>query len=93
MKRDALRLMRSIYRANKHQNRTEHLETFLDELELLKLEISLCRHEIIADKKASGIKRAFGPLSVHMNKSDLLHPIENAFQGKPGIELADLFTA
>jgi RNA-directed DNA polymerase len=32
-------------------------------------------------------------LSVHMNKSDLLHPIENAFQGKPGIELADLFTA
>ena len=35
MKRDALRLMRSIYRANKHQNRTEHLETFLDELELL----------------------------------------------------------
>ena len=24
MKRDALRLMRSIYRANKHQNRTEH---------------------------------------------------------------------
>lgn len=42
MKRDALRLMRSIYRANKHQNRTEHLETFLDELELLKLEIRLC---------------------------------------------------
>ena len=28
-----------------------------------------------------------------MNKSDLLHPIENAFQGKPGIELADLFAA
>ncbi len=42
MKRDALRLMRSIYRANKHQNRTEHLEVFLDELELLKLEIRLC---------------------------------------------------
>lgn len=42
MKRDALRLMRSIYRANKHQNRTEHLEVFLDELQLLKLEIRLC---------------------------------------------------
>ena len=42
MKRDALRLMRSIYRANKHQNRAEHLEVFLDELELLKLEIRLC---------------------------------------------------
>ncbi len=42
MKRDALHLMRSIYRANKHQNRVEHLEVFLDELELLKLEIRLC---------------------------------------------------
>lgn len=42
MKRDALQLMRSIYRANKHRNRVEHLEVFLDELELLKLEIRLC---------------------------------------------------
>lgn len=42
MKRDALQLMRSIYRANKHKNRIEHLEVFLDELELLKLEIRLC---------------------------------------------------
>jgi len=29
MKRDALSLMRSIYRANKHCNRAEHLEVFL----------------------------------------------------------------
>lgn len=42
MKRDALQLIRSIYRANKNKNRTEHLEVFLDELELLKLEIRLC---------------------------------------------------
>lgn len=42
MKRNALQLMRSIYRANKHSNRKEHLEVFLDELELLKLEIRLC---------------------------------------------------
>lgn len=42
MKRDALHLIRSIYRANKHKNRAEHLEVFLDELELLKLEIRLC---------------------------------------------------
>ncbi|HAT7072803.1 TPA: four helix bundle protein [Legionella pneumophila] len=42
MKRDALHLLRCIYRANKHQNRAEHLEVFLDELELLKLEIRLC---------------------------------------------------
>lgn len=42
MKRDALQLIRSIYRANKHRNRSEHLDVFLDELELLKLEIRLC---------------------------------------------------
>jgi hypothetical protein len=42
MKRDALHLLRCIYRANKNQNRVEHLEVFLDELELLKLEIRLC---------------------------------------------------
>ncbi|MDR3479042.1 MAG: four helix bundle protein [Gammaproteobacteria bacterium] len=42
MKRDALQLMCSIHRANKHGNRAEHLEVFLDELELLKLEIRLC---------------------------------------------------
>ena len=42
MKRDALQLIRSIYRANKHKNRVEHLDVFLDEFELLKLEIRLC---------------------------------------------------
>ncbi|CZH55639.1 MULTISPECIES: four helix bundle protein [Legionella] len=42
MKRDALHLLRCIYRANKHQNRIEHLEVFLDEMELLKLEVRLC---------------------------------------------------
>ena len=44
MKRDALRLVRSIYRANKHKNRVEHLEGFLDEFELLKLEIPGLSH-------------------------------------------------
>lgn len=42
MKRDALRLLRNIYRANKHKTRYQHLEVFLDELELIKLEIRLC---------------------------------------------------
>ena len=42
MKRDALQLVRSIYRANKSAHKKEHLETFLDEFELLKLEIRLC---------------------------------------------------
>lgn len=42
MKRDSLRLIGSIYRANKLENRVKHLEAFLDEFELLKLEIRLC---------------------------------------------------
>ena len=42
MKRDALNLLRGIYRANKHKNRAGHLEVFLDEFELLTLEIRLC---------------------------------------------------
>ncbi len=41
MKRDALRPVRSIYSANKTAKK-EHLEIFLDEFELLKLEILLC---------------------------------------------------
>lgn len=52
MKRDALHLLRCIYRANTHQNRTEHLEVFLDEMELLKLEIRLC-----VEMKRSSLKR------------------------------------
>ncbi|HAT9492128.1 TPA: four helix bundle protein [Legionella pneumophila subsp. pneumophila] len=54
MKRDALHLLRCIYRANKHKNRAEHLEAFLDEFELLKLEIRLCvEMKLISLKKQS----------------------------------------
>ena len=52
MKRDALQLVRSIYRANKSTNKKEHLETFLDDFELLKLEIRLC-----TDMKMLSVKR------------------------------------
>ena len=41
MKRDAIVLVRSIYRANKAKNKTEYLEQFLDDFEILKLEIRL----------------------------------------------------
>ena len=41
MKRDALVLLRSIYRINKARDKVTHLEGFLDEFELLKLEIRL----------------------------------------------------
>ena len=42
MKRDALTLVRSIYRANKEADKKEQLDIFLDDFELLKLEIRLC---------------------------------------------------
>ena len=41
MKRDALQLVRTIYRANKASQKKEHLEKFIDDFELLKLEIRL----------------------------------------------------
>jgi len=43
MKRDCLVLVRSIYRANKNKEREVYLEQFLDEFEVLKLEIRLCK--------------------------------------------------
>ena len=42
MKRDILTLLRGIYRANKYRNREGFLDDFLDNFELLKLEIRLC---------------------------------------------------
>ena len=42
MKRDSIQLVRSIYRANKAKEKIVYLETFLDDFELLKLEIRLC---------------------------------------------------
>jgi hypothetical protein len=42
MKRDAIQLVRSIYRANKAKDKFGYLETFLDDFELLKFEIRLC---------------------------------------------------
>ncbi len=56
MKRDAIVLVRSIYRANKSKNKTEYLEQFLDDFEILKLEIRLCVDlKIMSLKKQSEI--------------------------------------
>ncbi len=56
MKRDAIVLVRSIYRANKVKNKTEYLEQFLDDFEILKLEIRLCVDlKIMSFKKKSEI--------------------------------------
>lgn len=45
-------LICSIYRANKAKSKTEYLETFLDDFEILKLEVRLC-----ADMKILSIKK------------------------------------
>ena len=45
MKRDCITLVRSIYRANKNKEREAYLEQFLDEFEVLKLEIRLCKDQ------------------------------------------------
>ncbi|MEI8055724.1 MAG: four helix bundle protein [bacterium] len=42
MQRDALQLVRNIYRANKVTQKQAYLEAFLDIFEVLKLEIRLC---------------------------------------------------
>ena len=56
MKRGAIVLVRSIYRANKAKNKTEYLEQFLDDFEILKLEIRLCVDlKIMSFKKQSEI--------------------------------------
>ena len=52
LKRDGINLVRSIYRANKSKNKVEYLEQFLDDFELLKLEIRLC-----TDMKILSIKK------------------------------------
>ena len=56
MKRDAIVLVRSIYRANKAKEKREYLEAFLDDFEILKLEIRLCVDlKILAIKKQAGL--------------------------------------
>ena len=52
MKRDGIQLVRSIYRANKAKDKKEYLEQFLDDFEVLKLEIRLC-----VDMKILSIKK------------------------------------
>jgi len=52
MKRDCLLLLRTIYRANKSRDRQAVLDEFLDDFELLKLEVRLA-----ADLKLLSLKK------------------------------------
>ena len=56
MKRDAIQLVRSIYRANKAKDKKQYLEAFLDDFEILKLEVRLCRDmKILSIKKQAEV--------------------------------------
>ena len=52
MKRDCLALLRSIYRVNRSRDKALLLDVFLDDFELLKLEVRLC-----ADLKLLSLKQ------------------------------------
>ena len=52
MKRDCLALLRSIYRVNRSRDKAPLLDVFLDDFELLKLEVRLC-----ADLKLLSLKQ------------------------------------
>ena len=57
MKRDGINLVRSIYRANRSKEKRQYLEGFLDNFEILKLEIRLCKDlKLISTKQR---KRSF----------------------------------
>jgi hypothetical protein len=43
MRRDTIVLVRNLYRANKSTVKQPHLEQFLDDFELLKFQVRLCR--------------------------------------------------
>ena len=68
IKRDGLTLVRSIYRANKDRDKTEHLEQFLDNFEILKLELRLCADlNILPLKKQSRLAQVMEGIGKQVN--------------------------
>jgi hypothetical protein len=56
MKRDSLQLVRNLYRANKALDKKIHLEAFLDDFELLKLEIRIATEmKLVSIKKQAAL--------------------------------------
>lgn len=56
IKHDCIKLVRSIYRANKCKDKVVYLEHFLDNFEVLKLEVRLCKDlHLLSIKQQSNI--------------------------------------
>jgi hypothetical protein len=68
IKRDGINLVRSIYRANKAKNKVEYLEAFLDDFELIKLEI---RH-VVCNIFSELTPESFSPIFSERNLLKLL---------------------
>jgi hypothetical protein len=58
MKRDGINLVRSIYSANRSKEKRQYLEAFLDNFEILKLEVRLCQYlKLISTKQLAEISK------------------------------------
>ena len=56
MRRDTMRLIRHIYRANRGEDRKEHLQDFADDFELVKLQVRLSQDlRLISPKQFSEV--------------------------------------
>lgn len=68
MKRDGLSLVRSIYRANRSTNKKEYLEEFLDDFEIIKLEVRLSYDmRILAIKHHAEISKLMDDIGKQIN--------------------------
>jgi hypothetical protein len=62
MKRDCLGLLRSIYRVNRSRDKAPLLDAFLDDFELLKLEVRAHKRRRFKDCVASQHRGIFGTI-------------------------------
>jgi len=65
---------RSIYRANKTTDKKAPLDTFLDEFELLKLEIRLCTDlEVLSFKKQAELSVLMDSIGKQSTRKNVFH--------------------
>ncbi len=95
IKRDGIRLVRSIYRSNKEKDKRAYLESFLDDFEILKLVIRICRDmQILSLKKQAELsilmdsigKQIIGWRNAQKNYRAILNQNEITKKAKPTIE-------
>jgi len=69
-----LPVFRDVYRANKAKGKREYLEAFLDDFEILKLEIRLCVDlKILAIKKQAGLSVLLESIGKNHARKETIH--------------------